>query len=273
MLTLIPNERALLLVNREGKKYLIIADLHIGFERELAQKGLKVPSKTVDLINRIRYLATKHEVSDLLILGDVKHTVTGFSTEELGDLIYFFHSIEYYFDEIKIICGNHDGDLAGLVSTSKVEVIDSRGLTVIDSRGRIIGFVHGHAWPSYKVLNSDILIMAHIHPVVELRDSLGFKFNEAVWIRAPVNRERLMASFFRWAGINRGERLGGKVKLREVIVMPAFNEYLGGLAINKHLGEDMRSPLLNSGGVILDNAEVFLLDGTYLGKLSFLAML
>jgi metallophosphoesterase superfamily enzyme len=46
--------------------------------------------------------------------------------------------------------------------------------------------------------------------------------------------------------------------------MPAFNELVGGLSINGS-GKSLMGPILRSGGVDLDNAEVYLLDGTYIG--------
>ena len=266
MLSLIPDRRALLLKSKEGVNYLVVADLHIGFERELAQRGLKIPSQTEVIANKIRVVGAEVDAERLIILGDVKHSVTGFSLEELKDVPKFFEMIEYYFDEIIVVCGNHDGDLQDLLSFPKVKVIGSRGLVIEDSRRRLIGLIHGHAWPSLTALSADLLVMAHIHPVVELRDSLGFKFSEAVWIRAPVRREALVTALIK----SQIPKEKMEIKLKEVIIMPAFNEFLGGLIINRDLDIDMRSPLLNSGGIGIEEGEVFLLDGTYLGKLSFL---
>jgi hypothetical protein len=53
--------------------------------------------------------------------------------------------------------------------------------------------------------------------------------------------------------------------------MPPFNDFLGGRPVNSkrieetHAGESL-GPILRSGAVDLDEAEVHLLDGTYLGR-------
>ena len=59
--------------------------------------------------------------------------------------------------------------------------------------------------------------------------------------------------------------------------MPSFNDFLGGQAINRRIvggSKESRAeyigPVLRSGAVDLDNAEVYLLDGTFLGKIEHL---
>ena len=57
--------------------------------------------------------------------------------------------------------------------------------------------------------------------------------------------------------------------------MPSFNDFLGGRAINetkpgKEGQEQMIGPMLRSGIIDMDNAEVYLLDGTFLGALNHL---
>jgi metallophosphoesterase superfamily enzyme len=57
-----------------------------------------------------------------------------------------------------------------------------------------------------------------------------------------------------------------------LIFMPSFNYILGGRTINRQLksdklGKSYIGPILKSGAVHLDEGEVYLLDGSYLGKL------
>jgi hypothetical protein len=62
-------------------------------------------------------------------------------------------------------------------------------------------------------------------------------------------------------------------------MMPSFNDFLGGRAVNetrprKELGtEALIGPVLRSEAVDVDNSELFLLDGTYLGTLNQLRKL
>jgi hypothetical protein len=56
-------------------------------------------------------------------------------------------------------------------------------------------------------------------------------------------------------------------------MMPSFNDFLGGRALNetrpgKEGQATMIGPMLRSGTLDMDNAEVYLLDGTYLGTLN-----
>jgi hypothetical protein len=61
--------------------------------------------------------------------------------------------------------------------------------------------------------------------------------------------------------------------------MPSFNDFLGGRPINgdvsqkKEQNPRMIGPILRSKILDLDNAEIYLLDGTYLGTLSQLKRL
>ncbi|MEM3949107.1 MAG: phosphoesterase, partial [Zestosphaera sp.] len=56
-------------------KALIIADVHIGYEDELASKGIYLPRfqlrRTLDLIER---LLNELQVDRLIIAGDLKHS-------------------------------------------------------------------------------------------------------------------------------------------------------------------------------------------------------
>jgi metallophosphoesterase superfamily enzyme len=47
--------------------------------------------------------------------------------------------------------------------------------------------------------------------------------------------------------------------------MPAFNELVGGIAFNEATYETLLGPLFANRAILLEQAEVYLLDGTYLG--------
>jgi hypothetical protein len=61
--------------------------------------------------------------------------------------------------------------------------------------------------------------------------------------------------------------------------MPSFNDFLGGRPINetrprKEIGnEALIGPVLRSEAVDVDNSELYLLDGTFLGTLNQLRQL
>ena len=65
-----------------------------------------------------------------------------------------------------------------------------------------------------------------------------------------------------------------KAKAEEIYIMPSFNDFLGGRPINetrprKEIGsEALIGPVLRSEAVDVDESELFLLDGTFLGTLN-----
>ena len=72
---------------------------------------------------------------------------------------------------------------------------------------------------------------------------------------------------------------GFKPQTTHVFIMPSFNDFLGGRPINEAVrrsdlgGEALIGPVLRSEAVDVNNAEVYLLDGTYLGTLNQLRAL
>jgi hypothetical protein len=52
------------------------------------------------------------------------------------------------------------------------------------------------------------------------------------------------------------------------MVMPAFGELIGGASVNRRIPEELLGPMFKAGAVALDDAEVYLLDGTFLGAVA-----
>ena len=100
----IPNEPALLV---KEKKILVIADLHIGIERELREKGLQVPSQTKSMTKRLLSLIKKYCPDEIVLLGDIKHNIPTSTIQERKDVKHFLETIQSY-GSIHILPGNHD---------------------------------------------------------------------------------------------------------------------------------------------------------------------
>ena len=81
--------------------------------------------------------------------------------------------------------------------------------------------------------------MGHSHFRYEMRDRFGGRSKEAVWLFANYDVADLLAK----AGHPAGEEGEGKL-----IVMPPFNNLVGGQAINAKGGFDF-GPILSSGSV------------------------
>jgi len=70
-----------------------------------------------------------------------------------------------------------------------------------------------------------------------------------------------------------------EVRVKNFFIMPSFNDFLGGQTINtKSVEKGARSggvigPILRSKSVDIDGAELFLLDGTFIGTVEQLRRL
>jgi len=248
----------------------VVADLHLGYEYSLADKGMYLPSQTAKVQGRLLQVIHEYRPRSLIILGDVKQAIPRISLEEWKDVPDFFEAIGAAVREIQVIIGNHDGDLEPLTPPS-VKILPAGGIVV--GRKLRIGLFHGHAWPSPDVLSSDIMVMGHIHPIVRFRDKIGLRSVRQAWVRVPLDRMKLREAYLRYARSRSlrarsevAEKLpSDRVENQKLIIIPAFNDLLSGVPVN-HLGARPMGPVLRSGCLDLNSAEVYLLDGTFLGR-------
>jgi len=265
------------LIKSKDEKILVIADLHIGWEIALSQKGIHIPTQTSRMLRKLLKLISIYNPNRLLILGDVKHTIAMAELGEWQDVPNFFEALKKRVKRISIIPGNHDGNLEPLLPEN-IEILSSSG-TAIDE----VGLFHGHKWPSPALLKCKILMMGHVHPVIAFRDPTGFRITRQVWVKVNCKREKLIEILLKKRHIKIEKspeetlRKHFKVtaKVSQLFIMPSFNEYLGGKPLNEGMAEKTRivGPILRSETVDIENAEVYLLDGTYIGKLSQLKTL
>ncbi len=245
-----------LLIKSARERSLIVADLHLGIEGELASKGVSLPSQIPKVKERLLELIKRRRPDRLIFLGDVKHNVPIASWQEWRELPGFFEELAKLV-RVEIIRGNHDGGLEGMVPR-EVKIHGARGI-VLGKRKRV-GLMHGHTWPSPEVLNTKLLAAAHNHPAVEFRDELGGRTIEPVWLRAKLDASKFPKRL--------QEQIEGEPP--ELLVIPAFSELVGGAAVNRGIPKKLIGPMFKSGVVKLDEAEAYLLDGTFLGKVCVL---
>jgi putative SbcD/Mre11-related phosphoesterase len=270
---LLPNAAAL--IKDASKRTLVISDPHIGWESALQEKGIHVPSQTPKILNKLIALLTEHKPDALLILGDVKFTVVTAEPGEWHDIPDFFTELQHYVNEISIIRGNHDANLEPLLPEN-VKMLPATGTVIGD-----VGLFHGHKWPSPALLSCKTLVMGHVHPVVVFRDPSGFKLSRQVWVKADCNPETLAKVLLQKHNVKvegtveatMQKHFGVKPRTTQVFIMPSFNDFLGGRAMNetrpgKEGQATMIGPMLRSGTLDIDDAEIYLLDGTYLGTLN-----
>jgi putative SbcD/Mre11-related phosphoesterase len=275
---LLPYPAALI---KTGKtRIMAIADLHIGWEMALSQRGIHVPSQTPKLLKKLKDLLSAYKPEKLLILGDVKHTVATAEIGEWQDIPDFFNELKRQIEDIIIIRGNHDGNLEPLLPES-IKILPATGIAIDE-----VGFFHGHRWPSPTLLGCKTLVMAHVHPTVALRDPAGFRITRQVWVKIGCDKNQLTQILLEKHKIktvkNAEETLFKHYRIRpktsQLFIMPSFNDFLGGRPLNERkfagkTDERIVGPVLRSEAVDMQNAEVYLLDGTFLGTLSQLQIL
>ena len=246
---IVPGEAALVFSTPESRT-LLISDLHLGLEKEMAKKGFRLPAYTVKMVERVKRMADEYKASRLAVLGDVKHTVGKVEDIDWGAVPWFFDTMLDLFEAVEVVPGNHDGNIKTVLPT-RVKLDPSHG-AVLGSGKDKIGVAHGHAWPSEEAIATRNLVIGHSHFTYEMRDSLGTRSRESVWVTAEYEVAELM------------EGAGYKSKLRgtgKLTVMPPFNRLVGGQPINRSKSFEF-GPVLSSRSVGLEEADIFLTDGT-----------
>ena len=141
---IIPSHPALIL--EEEQRYLIITDLHIGFEASLISNDIFIEPKDLirEMRNNIQNLVQVHKADTLVLLGDIKSGIDSISKIEWSAVPLFFEMGK----DIKtiVVPGNHDGNLQKLLP-DYVTLTSSAGLVVGD-----VLLTHGHVMPSEKAL-------------------------------------------------------------------------------------------------------------------------
>lgn len=147
---------------------LIIADIHIGYEDELASKGVFIPrfqlKRAIELVDG---LLSELAVDELVIAGDLKHSFNGLSPLERRELVNFLEYVTPKVKEVIVVRGNHDNYLPIL----------KRRLDFRLEEFLMIGeylVVHGHKrLPKDTGYEWSYLVLGHEHPSITLRDSVG----------------------------------------------------------------------------------------------------
>ena len=249
LLKIVPGDAALVYTIADDRT-LLISDLHLGLEKEMAKKGFRLPAYSIRMVDRIKGIAERYGTRRLAVLGDVKHTVGKVEDIDWGVVPWFFDTMLDLFEAVEVVPGNHDGGIK-TVLPPRVLLHPSRGTVLGRGRGRI-GVAHGHAWPSEEAIATRNLVIGHSHFTYEMRDALGSRTREAVWVTADYDVAELME------GAGYASKARGRGKLT---VMPPFNRLVGGQPINRSKSFEF-GPVLSSRSVSLKDADIFLTDGT-----------
>ena len=240
---IIKSEPALLL---EGeKKYLVITDLHIGFENDFASNKIEIGknSSVNETIAKLKKIIRSENPESIIFLGDIKSSIERISNAEWKEVPHFFEEMKRYANLI-LIPGNHDANIQRLIPKD-VTVTNSIGFVIDD-----VLLTHGHALPTKNFSGIKKIIMGHIHPVFFNNDSL--LNGERVWISLKAKKDQIFTSSF-------GEL--------EITIVPSFNPYF--YATQKRFYKKSISPIIEKLKHI-EEARVVTLDGTIIGNESIL---
>lgn len=263
-LELIRNEPAVLLQEGE-RRVLVIGDLHIGYERTLLKQDYYSTNLTARIIDEVRDLVKRIDPSEIVILGDLKHTIREFSKQEFQQVAQLLAHLQDQ-ASVTIVRGNHDADLE-LVVPDDTQICSSSGF-YLRFKSKQVYLLHGHASPSSDMLSCDSLLMGHIHPAVSISKLKEKASIHRVWIKTSW-KPSIVEAMKGW--VDEKELLEKDDVIRrilrmKILVIPAYLSLLRGHVLNldssnKHLG----TPLFRH--LSLDNAEIIMLDHTPLGSL------
>lgn len=243
-------------------KALVIADIHLGIEAEFRQKGINIGSQTDKLLERAIACVKAAEPDVIILLGDVKHAVPQILWAERKEVPLFLARLAEH-APVYVVKGNHDGNIDKLLpELAEPDWIPKHEIKIKDAQGFLfdhVGYSHGHSWPSQEIFTAQYILIGHNHPRIRLVSSSSrYKSMKTVWIRAQCDYDAVKEHY--------PELKLNKENTPRVVIMPAFNELCGGVAFNttkRELLGPVASKLLR-----VDTMEVYLLDGTYIGKVS-----
>lgn len=227
----------------ERFRVFVIADIHLGFEEYMAERGVYLPR--MQLRKVLEYMEKGLGVikaDTLIIVGDVKHLFDRLGRRESKDLGEFFTYITKIFSKIILVRGNHDTFVYSISRKYNVEIYEKFKL-------KNILFAHGHKdiLKDLEEKNIELLIMAHEHPSVSLKDPVtGYSIKFPCFLLVPL-KDGLKA-----------------------LVLPAAGLYQSGTPITTS-PEGYLSPILKNRALLVDAKPYAIVenDGIYeLPKLS-----
>ena len=240
---IVPSKPALIV---EGeKKYLVVTDIHIGFESSMASNEIFIGKNSTinESIQELSEIIDLENPDSVILLGDIKSSIKNISRNEWDEVPLFFKKIREKCDVI-LIPGNHDANIQKLVPEN-ISMISSTGMVEEN-----ILLTHGHTMPSENFSHVDKIIMGHIHPVFFQEDSIIN--GQRVWVSIKTDKEKIFPN------------KSGEI---EITIIPSFNKYF--YATHRKKYKKSISPIIDRIDSI-SNARIVTLDGTIIGNESII---
>jgi putative SbcD/Mre11-related phosphoesterase len=156
---------------------LMVADLHLGCEASLEYEGLSVPRVQTERVRAsLLEMVGATDPERLVVVGDLKHNFDRNLRQEWDDVSSFVTTLTEKTD-LEVIRGNHDNFLPMILSRHGVRMVDEASLG---------GFrvLHGHRGS----VEGGPAVLAHLHPSIGLRDSLGPRVKQPCFLYLPGER-------------------------------------------------------------------------------------
>ncbi len=240
------NEPALLVEN-EGARWLVVGDLHIGSERRLLEKGVRIYDAWGQMAKSLLSLYSSFSATGLILLGDLKDSILYPESWELESIRRFISELSNL--NLKIIKGNHDahlGELIGIKAEDEFLLGD-------------FAFLHGNALPSQEAMQKKFIITAHNHIAVRIIDENGGVYSEKAWLISKVSKSKCRKFY---PGANASQ----------LIIIPAFNPLILGMPVNEpRKDKDNINPLFRNGIFNYKNSQVYSISGNYIGTVKTLS--
>ncbi|MFH1133893.1 MAG: metallophosphoesterase [Nanoarchaeota archaeon] len=207
---------------RRGRT-LVIADLHLGYEQALLQKGILVPKTQFQQIRAtMASLLSQLRPETVVILGDVKHDFGGINEQEWRDTLRLLDLLQQG-RKVIVVEGNHDTALRPILAKRGVSLVKSHAVGAY-------AFLHGDR--ELIVRSAKVLFIGHEHP--------------AFTVRSGVREERFKC--FVWATWKR----------KKLLVLPSFHPLVEGSDVQgSRLGPLLRKARLRQCFVLGDRFYAF----------------
>ncbi len=183
---------------------LAIGDLHIGYESMMKEQGIlldfdQLGDTKKEIENIIAGIKATSILKKIILLGDIKHSFK-FQRDEIFRLRNFLNFLEKFVskENIILIKGNHD--------TFTLRDYELKDFYTEDE----LAFIHGDRW--FKELDEKKvkkIIMGHVHPALTIKD------------KSSIKKEKFKCFLI------------GKIKRKQIIVLPSFLPLIAGTEINE----------------------------------------
>ncbi|HZB17164.1 MAG TPA: metallophosphoesterase [Nitrososphaeraceae archaeon] len=244
------HSKAALLIDEDIKRqrYVVISDLHIGFESHIYTRGIAFDERIFfdEMIGELSDLIKSNKAQAVILLGDLKSTVGSISRLEWQKIPRFFKLLSEITD-IYFVPGNHDSNIRFLMPEN-INITSSKGMVLDDTL-----LVHGHTMPTTARSYIKKIVMGHIHPVFLRHNSVIN--GQRVWIYLKIIKEAIFP---------------GSQGTLDLVILPAFNRYL--YAINERRYTKSISPIIDKAikSNAVQQALIVSLDGSIVGDIETL---